>query len=150
MNKDKLLQLAVFLDKLPAEKFHFDQVVTEFDENSPDGMCGSVCCAMGRCPVLFPEEVQWSGSKCPGDALIDMTTGDSKDYLDIAMTMFGIEEYQAEALFSPGEQLLADLPRLWKDVTSKEVASNIRLFIEKEGRGDYAEDPAQKEEEYDG
>lgn len=58
MNTARLLKLASFLQKLKPEKFDIDRVVEEWDEKKH---CGTVCCAAGWTPAVFPRLVEWYG-----------------------------------------------------------------------------------------
>lgn len=53
---ERLNKLADFVEPLPAEKFDFTRYVAE-----SDGECGTVCCAIGWCPAVFPGEWEWTG-----------------------------------------------------------------------------------------
>lgn len=48
----KLNKWADFLETLEPEQFEMDSWVTEFD---PSKTCGTVCCAGGWLPAIFPE-----------------------------------------------------------------------------------------------
>lgn len=50
MNKARLLKVARFLDTLTPDKWDFSQYVTAYENG-----CGTVCCALGWCPTIFPE-----------------------------------------------------------------------------------------------
>ncbi len=54
--KQRRAKLAKFLRKLPPEKFNYNQIVTNWDSKRN---CGTVCCAAGWCPVLFPKNFIW-------------------------------------------------------------------------------------------
>lgn len=50
----RLLKLADFLDTLEPEKFNINSFVATMDRG-----CGSVCCALGWCPKVFPDDWVW-------------------------------------------------------------------------------------------
>ena len=61
--------LADFLDTLPEEQFEFDAVVSEWDRTK-DKPCGSVCCAIGWAPMVFPELIKWDQTEQSRDGLL--------------------------------------------------------------------------------
>jgi hypothetical protein len=129
-NKDKLLKLADFLTSLKTEEFDYSIIVEEFDR---DKRCGTVCCAVGWLPAVFPEEAVWDGGysiTTPTQNLLAFET--AEHILDITQT-------EAEGLFEPNDQeRLRDqfkvgedvFPDLGDDATPIEVADMIRKFVE--------------------
>ncbi len=134
MNKDKLNKLADFLDNLEDSKFYFGSVVEDWVGFEKDYVCGSVCCAIGWTPKLFPDEVKWA----PGAVDNLSYEGNSDlDYSDVAARLFNIAVSDADTLFSPNRT--PHDPEGWIEwgirvldeaATPKEVAENIRYFIE--------------------
>lgn len=139
MNKERLLKLADFLEELPETKFNFLEVIYKYDEINN---CGSVCCAVGWTPRLFPDEVSWDGFQ----KLINPHTNTQEPYTDVAERLFGINISDAEGLFSPDEQynLRRDyiddetydpfkphmFPDLGDQAKPKQVAQLIRNYVE--------------------
>lgn len=52
----RLTTVADFLQGLNHESFNYSKVV---DQWSDDNECGTVCCAMGWFPAIFPEDFKW-------------------------------------------------------------------------------------------
>lgn len=124
-HKNRLLKLADFLDNLPRKKFFFGDVVNEFDEKNH---CGSVCCAVGWCPTVFPRHWKWTG-----DTFDDYYVGlkESTTFWDEdAAEFFGIDINEACGLFYPGStRPWARNTMLADEATPKQVAKSIRQFV---------------------
>lgn len=112
--KDRFYELAVFLEDLKPSKFDYRRIVSRWNK---DTTCGTVCCAIGWLPVVFPKKFSW-----------DMSV------LRIAQPLlefFGISRKEAEALFLPNNQEAIGEADLSGNASPKEVASLIRSFVEK-------------------
>lgn len=108
----KLRKLAAFLRKLKPEAFDFQMLVRHFDEEK---QCGTVCCAIGWCPVVFPDEITWD----------DITDRLDDSYADISSHLFGLDRKASKILFAPSIPGIPGIPgcRLieeiqWPDGTS--------------------------------
>lgn len=125
MDKVKLLKLASFLRELPPKEFNFGDVVTEWDDKRE---CGSICCAIGWTPKVFPDEVQWwQGSSVE---LIDRAgDADAVGYVEVAALLFDISQNDAINLFSPRGRPRRGLPPCNADATPCEVADLIELYV---------------------
>jgi hypothetical protein len=102
--------------------YHFNPVEVE-----PSSTCGTVGCALGECPGLFPKDWYFSGP-------VPRLTG--TEYLGAytsASIYFGISYEAAQHLFSPNDQkpALYGGKILGPDATRYEVAENIREFIKR-------------------
>lgn len=122
MNTQRLQKLADFLRKLPPERFHFGKVVIH------ETSCGTIGCAMGWTPAVFPELVEWSKGKgtypltyCPN--------GGPVDYDDLASTIFDIDRDDAFCLFTPEHQNELDMDDLPVNATPSQVADLIEEYI---------------------
>jgi hypothetical protein len=131
MNKDKLLKLADFLTNLKPSEFDFSEIVGEFDY---DNNCGTVCCAIGWLPVVFPEEAVWVDELSITSTLIS-----NNGAFNTTQSIFEITEEESVGLFEPNAQYkLRDkfnvgvdvFPYLDDDATHIEVADMIRKFVE--------------------
>jgi hypothetical protein len=120
MNAPRLLKLARFLEKLPARKFDFASVVSRARNG-----CGSVCCAVGWLPAVFPKLAKWE-DRGFGVSLRD----DYHTNFGAAEVIFDIGCIAATDLFCP-ERLRdwADQSVLPEKATPKEVAASIRAFV---------------------
>lgn len=131
-HKKRLLKLADFLDKLPTQKFRFD--VFAIEDGKPmlealeagEANCGTVACAIGWMPAIFPRQIKWQ------PYLHDKKYKDivfkGREELDgafeTARVFFGIEERKTVyKLFDP----------VWSELghhaTPKQVAQHIREFL---------------------
>jgi len=147
MKAEKLLKLADFLDKLDDDKFWFGTVVNMW-ERKEKNTCGTVCCAMGWTPQVFPDEVGWRAPKNLGnqydDALyLKNTSDDITNYDTIARKIFGISYDEVDFLFSPGDQedflekhgIETDIEDFTSSTSREQVANNIRYFVENKIEG---------------
>lgn len=94
-NKERLGKLCCFLDSLDPSAFAFESIVASFDE--VDG-CGTVCCAVGWCPVVFPEDWMWRTSDTV--RLRDLRFTDLKA-LGAAAEYFGLTPDEVDMAFVP-------------------------------------------------
>ena len=124
LNKPRLTKLIDFLKQLPEEKFDFNRVIHK---------CGTVACAIGWTPSVFPDLV--TTIRIHGDIRLQLKSGDPEDwqlYPEVAEELFNINEYVAADLFSPQWQhrLHPDLTELDFEATPKEVAQMLEKFID--------------------
>lgn len=123
MNTQRLLQLAAFLRKLPPERFDFGKVV---EHATP---CGTIGCAMGWTPAVFPELVEWTKEEETWPLTL-VETGQPTDYDALASVIFEIDEDDAFSLFTPLNQLHLGLKRIESDATPSQVADLIEQYVE--------------------
>ena len=104
MNKERLLKLADFLQELPKDKFDFTSVVEEYDRENE---CGTLCCAIGWTPAVFPDLVKWL---VPRNRLIRaVEIADDRGhavtgYVAVASELFTIPQTHARVLFTPASR----------------------------------------------
>ena len=127
---DRLKELAGHLEtgQLAHERFDFSCYNANEDGSDLEiGACGTLGCAIGEFPAIWPEEFSWHGG---GIASAKMKIWNG---LDLAVCWLGIYLDAVEHLFFPLEQepSLYGGRRLGPDATRHEVAANIRAFIEK-------------------
>jgi len=135
MNATRLLKLADFLDQLPRQKFDFARIAHEGHKSMRDALkagkhrCGTVACAIGWTPVVFPRLVRWVtlniGSR---DLDVCLRSDDDSIDFDAAAQIFDIEYDDACFLFDPGDSRLGD------GATPKQVAKHIRKFVKRGGQ----------------
>ncbi len=112
----RLRTLAKFVRELPPEKFNFGLVVSEYDKISA---CGSICCAMGWTPAVFPDQISWGADADGHQRLFVHALKAKVNYAIAAMELFGIPtEAEALSLFS------ANMPLPW--FSTRVVISNIK------------------------
>lgn len=125
MNKDRLLKLADFLETLPDEKFDFRKYVKK-----DDGLCGTVCCAIGWCPAVFPNEWYWE--RCPdADWVVVVLRKGFRDIGLAGMEFFDVSIGDYERMFIPLSTRHRSRPGsgLPSTATAKRVAAGIREFV---------------------
>ena len=113
LHRERLLKLADFLDTLKRKQFDYSDYVTEYDYKNK---CGTVCCAIGWCPAVFPEDWRWRR----GVFVNSVGTKNGSTRHD----WFGLSLSEFEYLFCPGD---SGLP---SNATPKRVAKHIRKFVE--------------------
>jgi hypothetical protein len=122
--RKRLLKLADFLDALPREKFDFG-VITRVDGKpmrealkAAHERCGTVGCAIGWMPVVFPQLVMWDD-----DHGVVLKSDPWVLDFECAKEVFNLTDYESGRLFMP---LASGLGR---DATPKQVARHIRKFV---------------------
>lgn len=131
IHKERLLQLADFLETLPPERFDYGT----FGFESPK--CGTVACAFGWAPGVFPDLISWTEKEsvcCPGNFHFGFRVKRGDAWVetheeDAGRTLFGLDGEQFDYLFLPdcGDNYLSD------DASAKEVAAHIRSFVANDG-----------------
>lgn len=138
MNKERLLQLAEHLDTgdLGHEEFNFNTF------NSTDGMlaieqvgkCGTNGCALGECPILWPEDWVFGAMGYP-ETGAESAHGNSNHVIRAAEIWFGISGNSVRRLFMPKSDF-GEVPmvsgQLRADADRHAVAKHIREFVESE------------------
>lgn len=141
MNDERLLHLAGFLEALPEKKFYYGAVVNGEDVPRKTFDCGSTACAVGWCPIAFPEHFKYLERFMDEDLQIEVfAMMDGRTYGTAIRVyayqrnneleeFFGIDNPEVLGLFYPGKQDLIGEPSLTGDASAKEVASMIRRFV---------------------
>lgn len=128
---DLLNKLADFLDTLP--RSHFDlSIVQGRVPATKENTCGTVGCAIGWCPTVFPRLCRAPSASIYGlwavnGRKINMWSG---GHAEVGRRLFGISNDDAYALFTPGEPLPdGEGATLGSTATPKQVAKRIRTYI---------------------
>lgn len=127
---DLLNKLADFLDTLPRSHFDFSIVRKETRRPTKANTCGTVGCAIGWCPTVFPRlctaPVSYTDEWIAKGYKIDMWAG---GHAEMGRRLFGISNDDAYLLFTPLEPSPADQDMLGSSATPKQVAKRIRTYI---------------------
>lgn len=139
IQRERMQKLIEFLEELEPSKFNIANLITKYDYTNE---CGTVCCAVGWLPAVFPNLVKWerdlmSGEACLALANDEANKDDSFGYFwwEIPCQIFGIELEQVEMLFNPyyvgkHDDYPIDLPNEpTTKTTPKELAENLRYFL---------------------
>lgn len=134
MRSDYLLKLADHLEsgKLGHEDFDFRFFnANEYQMEIHVGGCGYSGCAIGECPIVFPEDWEWINGRPKlhhKPCLIPEIA---------AHDFFKINPSEFAHLFVPNAQAPSTYGgiRLDTDATRKQVAANIRAFVAKRQEG---------------
>lgn len=130
MNKDRLLKLVDFLNNLDEDKFDFEEIVGDYNNELN---CGTLCCAIGWLPRVFPNLVEWSNDA--SDRLRCVEEEIEEGFQDVAENVFDLCPHEVSYLFVPNTnqaQRASEIPGfklLGGEATPKEVARNIVVFI---------------------
>lgn len=127
--KKRLLKLADFLDKLPVEKFDYSIIAKEAGLPMKEALakgpvsCGSVACAIGWMPAVFPRSIKWEKASMVDKTLYVVDKAGRLNF-NAAAEWFGIELFStARKLFDPA------CNRLGLNATPQAVAAHIRRFV---------------------
>ena len=120
----RLLKLAKFLETT-TNNFDFNVYRLELE-------CGTVACAIGWCPEVFPES--WTSLRTQTVALPMLKNAESYAPSTSGKEFFGVDDFEYTTLFVPylpNDQRYGayGVVRLPHDATAKQVAKNIRVFV---------------------
>lgn len=121
-HKKRMQKLIDYLRQLDRKEFNFGILINE---------CGSVGCAMGHTPYIWPKLVKyisWNHINYNNISLIKKT-GSPSGYVNVAKELFGLTYQEALALFAPNHQYILNLPNLKENATPKQVAKNLEKFL---------------------
>ena len=129
-NTEKLAKLARFLWSLPPKVFSYGNIVYGTVIPTPEFTCGTVACAFGYTPLVFPEAFEY---KADPWVSIHYKGGNTDvtiyNWSEVASDFFGIPENEVLGLFSPGDQHCIEEQPLSPHATAREVASLIVRFV---------------------
>lgn len=139
MNITRLNKLADYLDTLNIEQFNFDFVAKKVDKTDTI-TCGTVGCAIGFTPVVFPDLVEWKkrdyheiDEKVQAVTVVFIGDANDYDYKEIGVKLFDISGDESERLFTPNQHCSWNKRILGTNVEPQEVAQSIRNFIKYHG-----------------
>lgn len=99
---EKLHRWADFLEKLSPEQLAMDTWITEYD---PSAKCGTVCCAAGWLPAIFPDDL--------GDLWEDVKKEGGFFFFDIVscQKFLNLSDTQIDPIIFPqrGNESIADV-----------------------------------------
>ena len=129
IQRKRLLKLADFLEQLPPQKFDFGVIVTEGAKPMLEALkareesCGTVACAIGWMPAVFPRLTKWKRSRSGLGLVVGLKDTSKYRNFEVAERFFGISKDDARYLFNPGDSVLS------YDASAKQVAKHIRSFV---------------------
>lgn len=119
-HKARLRKLIAFFRVLPRKRFRFSSVRME-------EKCGSVCCAIGLTPEIFPKLV-----RSTEDRDVELIgCQDYHNYINVGEELFGLSERASTCLFTPYHQtnLHPDLDCCGNYAAPKQVAAMLEKFL---------------------
>jgi hypothetical protein len=141
MNKERLLKLANHLltGELGHEYFEFSHFNhgKHHDPKKVEIRCGSRGCALGECPIVFPEDWMFTlyDYKKEYSSFPVLSIGRRKDTFVDAMIFFDINDHETQVLFNPymtSFVLRIDgviIRTLSKFASKEEVANQLIEFV---------------------
>lgn len=142
---ERLLALAQHLETGQMGHETFDFMVFNVTSNKKfpgAGVCGTDGCALGECPIVFPDdwEFEHNHASCP-KLIRPVELGIPKDQtnhtFDHAAAYFSIEMNEVLLLFKEGsDPFNIPIEPSPHDVTKEEVAAKLRAFVDWRGDGD--------------
>jgi hypothetical protein len=140
MNKERLTILRDALLSIGNDRkfqdltFRYDTLAERDNKDKELGECGTAACALGLCPLLFPDQlrIQWSGEDSR-TGRIQYVERDISDAIDVARAFFGLSIKEALDIF--GGQYLNDesagyIPM--RDVSPRQVAARIDELLQRQ------------------
>ena len=127
---DRLKKLADHLIKgeLGHDKFDFYTYNELFNGEYKRNGCGTIGCAIGECPIIFPKD--WCFSKIIKDPKLRRVNHSCQIEQDSGMMFFGLTLEQYCHLFVPYHQSnVFGGKQLGRKATAKAVGNNILVFI---------------------
>lgn len=149
-NRSNLLKLIDFLKVLDESSFDFSKIAVA---NEPEPHCGSVCCAMGWTPRVFPDLIEWCNLRklYGGKTTLDVQSKGGRyfSYDEVAQFLFGdlFTNNEWSDIFSPfgriglsyikgsiktfpdSDENFTILPYVGEDATPKQVAQSL-VFLD--------------------
>lgn len=121
MNKERLLKLAAFIEKLPPRKVYMGCVARLNGAKRMNPFeCTSVACAMGWTPAVFPHLVAWAEEDDDVHRFVCLKRRDGEINEEAMTILFDIDESDALSIFNSGRE---------KYHTPKQVALGIREYV---------------------
>lgn len=119
VHKERLLELANFLDTVPEDRFDFDCYVGGDWKGAQDLGCGTTACALGWACTMpsfraLGARFNWRG----------VPTIDNCAPMEVAEQLFGVSYNEACFLFLPMSSGLG------LHATAKQVAKHLRQFVD--------------------
>lgn len=133
--RDRLLKLATHLKegKLGHKKFDFTWLNHD-PKKSEQGLtyeCGTLGCALGECPIVFPRQWKFDDTEgCEPNPILRKDTNSGDSFWD-AEHFFGLNDNESGHLFAPGCQTVSKYggKHLGNKATKIQVANNILAFL---------------------
>jgi len=138
MKKQRILKLADHIEtgELGHKEWNFAAYNNGWGKQDAINFCGYAGCGIGECPILWPKS--WEFDRRNGSPVLidlhkyqeDMRPSCLDDEEESGMEWFGITLSQFRHLFVPMEQDGHFGKFLKSTATRKEVAANMRKFVE--------------------
>lgn len=146
VNRARFLRLIDFLNRLPQEKFDFNEIVEEVEDG-----CGTVCCAVGWFPRVFPGSShydakamrhEWLQADMPTtiEAVVQVSPCHRVEalYSHLSAEVLGISYQVGHGLFAPDSQSTVhpNLMDLDPDAAPRILAEVLEHFLKLVARGE--------------
>ena len=143
MHKERLSQLAAYLETVPEELFDFEETckadslaqLVSMCKREPD--CGATACALGHMPCIWPDVFKWQRRKYTAEHErqwdIVRKDGQWSDDLDHPQEWFEITLSEFYYLFDYNSGHEYHRQSLPKDASLRDVVTRLREFIVSNG-----------------
>lgn len=133
IHKRRLLKLAKHLrsGKLGHARFDFRRVNADaFGNELWTNGCGAVGCAIGECPIVFPEHWRFVSGQPNLNRAVDGSFNLIASF-EAAKEFFNLTREEVSHLFAPKQQKASKFRgiRLGKLAKKEQVAANIEAFV---------------------
>ena len=126
--RNRFEKLLAFLKTLKREQFNYSRWVTEYDYANK---CGTVCCAAGWLPQVFPKEWAWIIDPNWGAEVFMPNYRPLDTVEEYLQRFFGMNNYEVYALFY-GDleyQDMYNLPIVNSDGNLEDVIKLFEVFL---------------------
>lgn len=134
MEAEKLMKLARHLVTVPASRFNFRVIVSGTVIPTVEDNCGTMACALGNLPFVFPERFDYRMNKYGRVGVYDKEQDLELEYItyvEPVCSFFDLSANEVLGLFSAYEQAYIGLMELTDAATPLEVAKNIASYVSK-------------------
>ena len=132
MEAEKLMKLARYLVKVPPNRFDFTVIVRGVTIPTQEDNCGTMACALGNLPFVFPERFEYRSNEIGRVNVHDKEENSPLEYLTYVepiCSFFDLSAIEVLGLFSAYEQHEIGQAELGSSASPLEVAQNIASYV---------------------
>jgi len=132
MEAEKLMKLARYLVKVPPNRFDFKVIVQGSVIPNQEDNCGTMACALGNLPFVFPERFEYRINGMGRVKVHDKEEDAPLEYLTYVepiCSFFDLGAIEVLGLFSAYEQDSIGQKELTGEASPLEVAQNIASYV---------------------
>ena len=132
MEAEKLMKLARYLVNVPPNTFDFTVIVRGATIPTQEDNCGTMACALGNLPFVFPERFEYRINEVGRVKVHDKEEDAPLEYLTYVepiCSFFDLGAIEVLGLFSAYEQDSIGQKELTGEASPLEVAQNIASYV---------------------